>query len=198
MAKNSTNSPYPIPVNALLIPTITFQMSPPLNVSGVCVSSVQISASLSFQPDRAFSNTLTTQLSLIGCHLLAPLLASHGETRYRGWERTGSPGWQKPPSGGFLGVFPLATNRRRQAPPVKARPVLRLGGSRRLRQQSPALTGGVRRRILPQGDTHPYRAPRCLRLRSCWRGWMARSMPSPMFRAVLRSCSRASPRSDAS
>ena len=32
------------------------------------------------------------------------------------------------------------------------------------------LTDGERRRTLPQGDTPPYRAPKCLRLRSCCLG----------------------------
>lgn len=50
--------------NAPWIPTITFQMVPPLKFSGDWVIIVQISASFSFQVFRAFSKFCTTQLSL--------------------------------------------------------------------------------------------------------------------------------------
>lgn len=60
-AKNNTSRPYPMACNAPWIPSITCQMPPPLNVAGSCVSSVQISASLSFQVCRAEFRLSTIQ-----------------------------------------------------------------------------------------------------------------------------------------
>lgn len=54
-----------MPCKAPLMPVMTFQISPPLKVWGVSVSSVHISASLSFHVPSALSRLLTTQLSLI-------------------------------------------------------------------------------------------------------------------------------------
>jgi len=48
ITKNSTNSAYAIAFSASLIPTITFQIPPPLKFSGLVVNSVQISDSLLF------------------------------------------------------------------------------------------------------------------------------------------------------
>ena len=45
-----------------------------------------------------------------------------------------SPCWQKPLSSGFWGVPPLGDRTIRQTAPVKARPVRRLGGSRKIAQ----------------------------------------------------------------
>jgi hypothetical protein len=83
IAKNSTSSPYPTPCSAVLIWTISVQMSPPLKPSGEVVSSVQISASLPFQPSSAFSSVRMIQLLLIENHLHASTgNASHGETQF--------------------------------------------------------------------------------------------------------------------
>ena len=76
-----------MPTRALLMPVITRQMSPPLKVSGVWVSRVHISASLLFQPDRAFSRSPTIQLSLIEHRLPQAGYASHGETHIRLFSR---------------------------------------------------------------------------------------------------------------
>ena len=54
-----------MPCMTPLTPTITFQMSPPLKFSGVCVMSVHSSASLSFQMPRECSRLCITQLSLM-------------------------------------------------------------------------------------------------------------------------------------
>lgn len=67
--KNSTSRPYPKPTSALWMLTITVQISPPRKLSGVCDTSDQISASLSFQLLRASSRVDTTQLSLTWFHL---------------------------------------------------------------------------------------------------------------------------------
>lgn len=48
ITKNSTRSAYAIAFKASLIPTITFQIPPPLKFSGLVVNSVQISDSLLF------------------------------------------------------------------------------------------------------------------------------------------------------
>ena len=69
-AKNKTNSPYPMAVSAPLIPVMTLQISPPLKDSGLWVSSVQISASFSFQVFNAEFRFCTIQLSLKQLHLL--------------------------------------------------------------------------------------------------------------------------------
>ena len=65
IAKKSTSNPYPIPVSAELMLTMTLHICPPLNVSGVCVMSCHNSASLPFHVAMARSRFLTTQLSLM-------------------------------------------------------------------------------------------------------------------------------------
>ena len=69
-AKNKTSNPYPMAVSAPLIPVMTLQISPPLKDSGLWVSSVQISASFSFQVFSAEFRFCTIQLSLKQLHLL--------------------------------------------------------------------------------------------------------------------------------
>src|SRR5699024_6625752 len=54
-----------MPCKAPLIPTMTFQMSPPLKFCGVWVSSSHSSPSFSFQVPRALSKVWTIQLSPI-------------------------------------------------------------------------------------------------------------------------------------
>ena len=70
-------------------------MSPPLKPSGEVVSSVQISASLPFQPSSAFSSVRMIQLSLIENHLHAStgnFLAS-GESSMAASRVTLAPPW---------------------------------------------------------------------------------------------------------
>lgn len=52
-AKNRTSSPYPMAFKAPLMSSMTCQIPPPLKVAGSWVSSVQISASLSFHVSSA-------------------------------------------------------------------------------------------------------------------------------------------------
>ena len=61
--KNKTSSASPMACTAPWMPTITFQIVPPLNCSGDCVMSCQISASFSFHVSSAFSKFCTIQLS---------------------------------------------------------------------------------------------------------------------------------------
>ena len=53
ITKNSTSRAQPMAWSAPLMPVITVQTAPPLKFSGVVLTSVQISASLSFQVPRA-------------------------------------------------------------------------------------------------------------------------------------------------
>ncbi len=68
-AKNRTSRPYPMAFNPPLMFVITLQIAPPLKFSGLCVSSVQISASLSLQVCKAEFRFCTIQLSLKQFHL---------------------------------------------------------------------------------------------------------------------------------
>ena len=52
ITKNSTRSAYAITFSASLMPTITFQIPPPLKFSGLVVNSVQISVSFPFHVSR--------------------------------------------------------------------------------------------------------------------------------------------------
>ena len=61
--KNSTSSASPMACTAPWILTMTFQIVPPLKVSGDCVINCQISANLLFHVSRVFSRFCTTQLS---------------------------------------------------------------------------------------------------------------------------------------
>ena len=68
-AKNRTSRPYPMAFSPPLMFVITLQIAPPLKFSGLCVSSVQISASLSLQVCKAEFRFCTIQLSLKQFHL---------------------------------------------------------------------------------------------------------------------------------
>ncbi len=57
------------------------------------------------------------------------------------------------PKAGFYRCVPLNNDPRRRGAAVKARPVLKLAGSRVVARNHPALTGGTGRRILPKGNT---------------------------------------------
>lgn len=64
ITKNSTSKAYPMACKPPLIPTITSQIPPPLNSSGLVLMSCQISASLLFQVFRAEFRLSTIQFPL--------------------------------------------------------------------------------------------------------------------------------------
>ena len=71
ITKNSTSSAYPTAFNPPLIPTMTFQIPPPLKFSGDVVMSCQISSSLPFHISSAEFRLSMIQFPLpIQNHLL--------------------------------------------------------------------------------------------------------------------------------
>ena len=83
-AKNKTSRPYPMAFRAPLMSSMTCQIPPPLKVAGSWVSSVQISASLSFHVSSA-----EFKLSIIqfpAGHLLSEKYMGHP---------FGCPGWER-------------------------------------------------------------------------------------------------------